>query len=59
MLIVEVNPNLPRTHTLAPEFDNTIPLDIIDVLVEADGSVAFTHPLYAHTLHAQDLDAGS
>jgi acyl-CoA hydrolase len=37
LLIVEVNPNLPRTGTLPPGFDNTIPLDLIDVLVEADG----------------------
>ena len=37
VLIVEVNPNLPRTSTLPPGFDNTIPLDVIDVLVEADG----------------------
>jgi acyl-CoA hydrolase len=37
LLIMEVNPNLPRTKTLAPEFDNTIPVDVIDVLVEADG----------------------
>ena len=27
LLIVEVNPNLPRTATLPPDFDNTIPLD--------------------------------
>jgi acyl-CoA hydrolase len=37
LLIIEVNPNLPRTQSLAPDFDNTIPLDVIDVLVEADG----------------------
>ncbi len=35
LLIVEVNPRLPRTQSLAPEFDNTIPLDVIDVLVDA------------------------
>ncbi|HVA05405.1 MAG TPA: acetyl-CoA hydrolase/transferase C-terminal domain-containing protein [Acidimicrobiales bacterium] len=40
LLIVEVNPNLPRTSSLRPAFDNTIPLDLIDVLVEAD-SVPF------------------
>jgi acyl-CoA hydrolase len=38
LLIVEVNPHLPRTKSLAPDFDNTIPLDVIDVLVEADGT---------------------
>jgi acyl-CoA hydrolase len=38
VLLVEVNPHLPRTRTLAPHFDNTIPLDLIDVLVEADGA---------------------
>jgi acyl-CoA hydrolase len=37
LLIMEVNPNLPRTNTLSPEFDNTIPVEVIDVLVEADG----------------------
>jgi len=36
LLIVEVNPNLPRTSCLKP-YDNTIPVDLIDVLVEADG----------------------
>jgi acyl-CoA hydrolase len=36
LLIVEVNPNLPRTQSLPPDFDNTIPLDAIDVLVESD-----------------------
>ena len=38
LLIVEINPNLPRTTTLAPDFDNTLPLDVIDLLVEADGA---------------------
>jgi acyl-CoA hydrolase len=38
LLIVEVNPNLPRTKSLPPDFDNTIPLEVIDVLVEADGT---------------------
>src|SRR5580698_5585499 len=37
LLIVEVNPNLPRTRTLGPDFDNTIPLELIDILVEANG----------------------
>jgi acyl-CoA hydrolase len=36
LLIVEVNPHLPRTASLPPEYDNTIPLDMIDVLVEFD-----------------------
>ena len=36
LLVVEVNPHLPRTHSRAP-FDNTIPLDDIDVLIEANG----------------------
>ena len=38
VLLVEVNPHLPRTRSLPPEFDNTIPLELIDVLVEADGN---------------------
>lgn len=37
LLVVEVNPHLPRTATLPPAFDNTLPMDAIDVLVEADG----------------------
>jgi acyl-CoA hydrolase len=37
MLIVEVNPKLPRTRGLPPEYDNTLPLDLVDVLIEADG----------------------
>ena len=36
VLLVEVNPHLPRTSTL-PNFDNTLPVELIDVLVEADG----------------------
>jgi acyl-CoA hydrolase len=36
LLIIEVNPNLPRTKSLGPEFDNTIPVELIDILVEAD-----------------------
>jgi acyl-CoA hydrolase len=36
LLVVEVNPNLPRTASLPPDFDNTLPLDAVDVLVETD-----------------------
>jgi len=38
VLIVEVNPHLPRTRSLPPRFDNTIPGELIDVLVEHDGA---------------------
>ena len=38
LLVVEVNPNLPRTRSLAPEYSNTIPLDAVDVLVAATGA---------------------
>jgi acyl-CoA hydrolase len=37
LLILEVNSNLPRTRSLPPQFDNTIPADAIDVLVQSDG----------------------
>ena len=37
LLVVEVNPNLPRTSSLPPRYTNTLPLDAVDVLVEADG----------------------
>jgi acyl-CoA hydrolase len=38
LLVVEVNPHLPRTCSLPPHFTNTLPLDLIDVVVEADGA---------------------
>ncbi len=37
VLLVEVNPHLPRTRSLPPRFDNTLPVELIDVLVEANG----------------------
>jgi len=37
LLIVETNPHLPRTTSLPPRFDNTLPVELIDVLVESDG----------------------
>jgi acyl-CoA hydrolase len=43
LLIVEVNPRLPRTASLPPEYDNTVPLDLVDVLVESD-AVPFALP---------------
>jgi len=45
LLIVEVNPNLPRTKSLPPEFDNTISLDVVDVVVETNATpFALTEP---------------
>ena len=38
LLIVEVNPNLPRTMSLPPTFDNTIAIEDIDVIIEHDGA---------------------
>ncbi len=38
LLIIEVNPNLPRTKSLPPEYENTIPVDMVDVVVEATGA---------------------
>ena len=38
LLIMEVNADLPRTSSLPPEYDNTIPLGAIDVLVESDAA---------------------
>ncbi|HEY7946342.1 MAG TPA: acetyl-CoA hydrolase/transferase C-terminal domain-containing protein [Acidimicrobiales bacterium] len=37
VLLVEINPHLPRTSSLPPTYDNSLPVDLIDVLVEADG----------------------
>ena len=42
LLIVEVNHRLPRTRSLPPQFDNTIPLDLVDVLVETDTTAVRT-----------------
>jgi acyl-CoA hydrolase len=36
LLVVEANPNLPRTSSLDP-YRNDLPLELVDVLVEADG----------------------
>ncbi len=36
-LVIEVNPHLPRTCSLPPQYTNTLPLDLVDVVVEADG----------------------
>ena len=52
LLVVEVNPRLPRTASLPPRFDNTIPLDLIDVLVESD-----TSPFALDELPADPVDA--
>lgn len=38
LLIVEVNPNLPRTGSLPPDYDNTLPLELVDVLVETNAT---------------------
>jgi len=38
LLVVEVNPHLPRTRSLGPDYSNTIPLDAVDILVEATGA---------------------
>jgi acyl-CoA hydrolase len=35
LLVAEVNPHLPRTTTASPH-DNTIPVELVDVLVEAE-----------------------
>jgi acyl-CoA hydrolase len=36
-LVIEVNPHLPRTCSQPPQYTNTLPLDLVDVVVEADG----------------------
>jgi acyl-CoA hydrolase len=37
LLVIEVNPQLPRTTSMPPTYDNTVSVDDIDVLVTADG----------------------
>jgi len=36
LLVVEVNPRLPRTRGLPPEHPHALPLELVDVLVESD-----------------------
>jgi acyl-CoA hydrolase len=43
LLVVEVNAGLPRTCSLEPDYTNTIPLDLVDILVEGTGT-PFTLP---------------
>ncbi len=38
LLVIEVNPNLPRTCSLPPDHTNLFPLDLADVVVETDGA---------------------
>jgi acyl-CoA hydrolase len=38
LLIVEVNSNLPRTKSLPPQYDNTIPVEVVDLLVESNAA---------------------
>ncbi|HEV3130768.1 MAG TPA: acetyl-CoA hydrolase/transferase C-terminal domain-containing protein [Acidimicrobiales bacterium] len=38
LLVIEVNPNLPRTCSLPPDYSNVIPLDLADVVVESGGA---------------------
>ncbi len=52
LLIVEVNPKLPRTRSLLPEFDNTIPVEAADVLIEAESD-----PFVLPDTEGDDIDA--
>ena len=52
LLIVEVNHRLPRTRSLPPEFDNTLPLDLVDVVIENDAA-----PFALEDVAATDVDA--
>src|SRR5580704_7009509 len=38
LLVIEVNPNLPRTCSLPPDYSNALPLELADVVVENDGA---------------------
>jgi acyl-CoA hydrolase len=37
LLVIEVNPNLPPTCSLPPDYTNVIPLEVVDVVVESAG----------------------
>jgi acyl-CoA hydrolase len=61
LLIVEVNHRLPRTRSLPPAFDNTLPLDLVDVVIETDAApfaledAAATHIDAAIAAHALEF----
>jgi acyl-CoA hydrolase len=38
LLVIEVNPNLPRTCSLGPDYTNELPLELIDIVIETDGA---------------------
>ncbi len=38
LLVVEVNPNLPRTCSLPPDYTNALPLEVVDVVVQSEGT---------------------
>ena len=44
LLVVEVNPKLPRTSSLPPRFTNTLPIEVVDVVIEAEGDPYVTGP---------------
>jgi acyl-CoA hydrolase len=51
LLVIEINPKLPRTRSLPPRFTNTLPVDLVDVVVEADGD-----PYALGQTQADDID---
>ncbi len=51
LLVIEINPKLPRTRSLPPRFTNTLPVDLVDVVVEADGD-----PYTLGQTQADDID---
>ncbi len=52
VLMVEVNPQLPTTSSLPPGHDNTIPVELVDVVVEADSP-----PFALGDIPTDDIDA--
>jgi acyl-CoA hydrolase len=52
VLMVEVNPHLPRTTSLPPEHVNTIPVELVDVVVQSD-----PEPFALGEVPTDDIDA--
>ncbi|MGH9080984.1 MAG: acetyl-CoA hydrolase/transferase family protein [Acidimicrobiales bacterium] len=57
LLVVEVNPNLPRTCSLPPDYTNVLPLEVVDLVVEADGAPYALPPAQPDEIDAVIADA--
>lgn len=59
LLVVEVNPHFPSTCSLPPDYTNTLPLDLVDVVIEADGMPYALPPTEPDTVDEAIADVAS